>query len=862
MEIKQAKPGTMAAQKGLGLADKQIAALKNRFLPYEPHLLNVSTDDPYENPFYHEYEKLPFEPIEVMQLQYMTMISDGDRGVAAARGDWHDEIYNQAASPGSVDARSSTTTPNPAKDLKKTAVKMSISDYKNLKEKGIKPSPKPLAVDAERKPGHSRNTSAVTAGTPMSRMSSLEGPPVKQNGVSASATSASVEKKPSKENEKPNTVHSSTAPQEKPRPTTNGHVDPTKSLQVKDTNKAPPKPQSQANHVRNHALPPRPQSPPRKNLDVKPQVEQKQKRPLESGDASQPEKRTKIEHSRTPSNSSMSLPRKPETPAGKLGLNLHKSSSLPKKETSNKPNHNSKPSSEKPMDLPPLLSPLPADLDSSPGMKSQSTSGFKKLESGKNSSQSTPSKYKLASDTIVVKKPSAMESSPLSEPPKSPLAPLPALLSPTLPQVIEDELIRLQQKSAEKAEKHALSTAEARYEKSRQPDTPGVARKTVIPKVGHPPKKNQGESSKPKDRPERFIIKLKYKKRKSNDIRRILGLKPHPDRRFLELEKERIRSTSKAPDTEDEDDVPLSKITVKPTSAPISKKRSSDSFESRTSEPAPKRPKGPEPIDVSKSHKTLDPPFKSPALTAPPSQKSLLATPKKSGDAMKSVAMRRVDSTDALSRTPQTSTSTPASAEKPRLNGTLPDHGDEKKFGESALRLKRKMDEYLKTKGGNRDTITERERKLGVCYGLECLVTYMNTWVALEKAAKRPGANDKAWIDGVRLWDFINAEARTFPVLSVLGCQVGALMREEVNRIYVRMVEEKREGGIEGLGANQRWREKCWMAVGRGRGMLKEFGVNEVLGPWSSAAEALTYCYGVLEKYCRKEKLEWKRDFA
>ena len=588
-------------------------------------------------------------------------------------------------------------------------------------------------------------------------------------------------------------------------------------------------------------------------------MEQKQKRPLESGDASQPEKRAKIEHSRTPSNSLNSLPRKPETPTGKLGLNLHKtshSSPLPKKEPSNKPNHTSKPSSEKPLDLPPLLSPLPADLDSSPGLKP--TSGFKKSESGKNSSQSTPSKLKVGSDTIVVKKPSPMESSPLSEPPKSPLAPLPALLSPTLPQVIEDELIRLQQKSAEKAEKHALSTAEARYEKSRQPDTPGVARKTVIPKVGHPPKKT-GESSKSKDRPEKLIIKLKYKKRKANDIRRILGLKPHPDRRFLELEKERIRSTSKAPDTEDEDDVPLSKIATKPTSAPISKKRSSDSFESRTSEPATKRPKGPEPIDVSKSHKTLDPPFKSPALTAP-SQKSLLSTPKKSGDAMKSVAMRRVDSTDALSRTPQTSTSTPASAEKPRLNG-VQEHerpgADEKKFGESALRLKRKMDEYLKTKGGNRDTITERERKLGVCYGLECLVAYMNTWVA---QAKRPGVNDKAWIDGVRLWEFINAEARTFPVLSLLSCQVGALMREEVNRIYVRMVEEKREGGIEGLGANQRGREKCWTAVGRGRGLLREFGIQEVLGPWSSAGEALGYTYEVLEKFCRREKLEWKRD--
>jgi hypothetical protein len=123
----------------------------------------------------------------------MTMISDGDRGVAAARGDWHDEIYNQPASPGSADARSSTTTPNPAKDMKKTAVKMSFSDYKNLKEKGIKPSPRPTPVDAERKPGHSRNTSAATAGTPMSRMSSLEGP-AKQNGLGASASSITVEK--------------------------------------------------------------------------------------------------------------------------------------------------------------------------------------------------------------------------------------------------------------------------------------------------------------------------------------------------------------------------------------------------------------------------------------------------------------------------------------------------------------------------------------------------------------------------------------------------------------------------------------------------------------------------------------------
>jgi hypothetical protein len=522
-------------------------------------------------------------------------------------------------------------------------------------------------------------------------------------------------------------------------------------------------------------------------------------------------------------------------------------------------------------------------------MKSQPASGFsRKLESGKNSSQSTPSRFKVGSDTIVVKKPLNIESSPLSPPPKSPLAPLPTLLSPNLPQIVEDELVRLQQKSAEKAEKHAaLSTAEARYEKSRQPDTPGVARKTITPKVGHPPKKNQGESSKPK--PERLIVRLKYKKRQAGVIEKYLKLRPSPTKVFRELEKERIRSTSKAPDTEDEDDVPLSRVTSKPTSAPVSKKRSSDSFESRTTESAPKRVKGPEPIDVSKSHtKGLEPPFKSPALTAP-SQKSLLSTPKK-GDAMKSAhAMRRVDSNDGLSRTPQASTSTPASAEKPRINGDRslpPDPGherlraDEKRFADGALRLKRKMDDCLKTKGSEKEraAITPQQRQLGVCYGVESLVTYMNQWSTQEKIRKNPGGTN--WVDGVRLWEFVDGQARAFPVLSALSAQLGALFREEVSRHYVfeRLPQipprkekegEKRdrekevgvkEVVVEEMVVNERKREMCWSAVSKGRPVLQDLGVREVLGPWSSAAEAAGYVGDVLGRWERRERVGWKRD--
>jgi hypothetical protein len=115
---------------------------------------------------------MPFEPHEVKHLQYFTMISAGNRGVGVAVGasEWQDQINGK--SPYSM-ARSSTTTPNPARESRKPANKMSIADYKNMKQTGIKPSPKPVAADSVNL-GHSRNTSAIS-GAPMERVPSLEG---------------------------------------------------------------------------------------------------------------------------------------------------------------------------------------------------------------------------------------------------------------------------------------------------------------------------------------------------------------------------------------------------------------------------------------------------------------------------------------------------------------------------------------------------------------------------------------------------------------------------------------------------------------------------------------------------------------
>jgi hypothetical protein len=144
--------------------------------------------------FPHENLNTPFEAWEVPSMQYMTLISNADRGVGYAHGNWEDSFNTK--SPLSAEVPSSTSTPNPARDSRKPAVKMSIADYKNLKTTGVKPSPRPISATPEprsnngapeHKSTHSRNTSAMSATTPMARVPSFEGPATKPNGVGASS---------------------------------------------------------------------------------------------------------------------------------------------------------------------------------------------------------------------------------------------------------------------------------------------------------------------------------------------------------------------------------------------------------------------------------------------------------------------------------------------------------------------------------------------------------------------------------------------------------------------------------------------------------------------------------------------------
>jgi hypothetical protein len=163
---------------------------------------------------------------------------------------------------------------------------------------------------------------------------------------------------------------------------------------------------------------------------------------------------------------------------------------------------------------------------------------------------------------------------------------------------VEEELARLQQKSA------TLNTVEARHEKARMPDAPGVARKMERnAKVGHPPKRNHAESSSKlatvpeKEEKKSLVVKIPYKKRTAIHIQRILALTQKPRGQMEKLQagerRARERSTSAAPPTQDEsesEDLPLSKSkTSAPVSTTGSKKRPFDSVDPHVGNKNPNR---------------------------------------------------------------------------------------------------------------------------------------------------------------------------------------------------------------------------------------------------------------------------------
>ncbi|OBT94362.1 hypothetical protein VE01_07697 [Pseudogymnoascus verrucosus] len=690
-----------------------IDKLKTKFLPPIPHLLSVPTTDPYRGSRpWETHRNSPFEAFEFDELQYMTLVTGDNRGVARPRGGWEEEMNSR--SPYNVSrSRSGTATPQQGeRGGAKPRSRISLADYRSGKR-----VPKP-AGDSQQTAGESsrekENVKVVTKAEPAKAA---------QNGATRSADgrhSGAVK------NEDAPRPSDSRVPQSKPSAPqakdNDRHARPPKAREQQNTT---PKPTTMKQEI-SHPLPPKPAV-----------SNHAPKRPLEKPEQSQPEKRLKIEAKHTQSGTVKGHQRNTSDPLSRLFGTAPKSKpsnakqsqptsvdNTPTKRADDKkasergPASGSKakdaPSATRVPEMPRLLSPLPEYLTSPTPVSFSSGHGAEKP--GKNGRDS-PSTTKAESSTAKRKEQSE-KTSPFR---------LPELLPRELPPNVEELLAKNKQPTRK------LDTVQARHEKSRNPDTPGVARKAPKLSAAEKRRASKASDSSPPEityEPPRQIVKLKYKKSMTKDIQRILKTKPIPNRAVLELADG-----------------------IVPEKPAVSKARAAESKRPR---PVPdeqpersiKRAKVPAKIDSDKAATgQLLPPFKSPGQP-PTSGKKLPSaskvTPKK-GDAMKSVAMRRVDSADDNTLTPKTgAASTPASTEKPRQNG-----GDKSievdrcraanaKYSEMGKTLKRKRDVYIHSK----------ENQLATLAGAESLLAYLvafDAFDAMYRKMGRPNTGDN-WL--------------------------------------------------------------------------------------------------------------------
>ncbi|OBT62037.1 hypothetical protein VE03_08278 [Pseudogymnoascus sp. 23342-1-I1] len=691
-----------------------IDKLKSKLLPPIPHLLSVPTSDPYRGSRpWETHRNSPFEAYEFDELQYMTLIPGDNRGVARPRGGWEDEINSR--SPYNVSrSRSGTATPQQGeRGAAKPRSRMSLADYRSGKRVS-KPSTEPQQPAGE----STRDKENVKVAT------KPEPAKAAQNGaVHPSDTRHSGDGR-NEDAPRPSDPRPS---QSKPAPSQSKENDRHAPLpKARDQHNTTPKPLLVKQEL-SHPLPKKPAEP---NHALK--------RPLEKPEQSQPEKRLKVEAKHTPSGAAKGHQRNTSDPLSRLFGTAPKPKpsnpkqsqptsvdNTPTKRAEDKkalergPASGSKAKDTPPVtrvpEMPKLLSPLPEYLTSPTPVSFSSGQGVDKP--GKNGRDS-PSTMK-AESSGTKKKEQSEKTSPFR---------LPELLPRELPPNVEELLAKTKQPTR----KH--DTVQARHERSRNPDAPGVARKAPKLSAAEKRRASKASDSSPPEityEPPRQIVKLKYKKSMSKDIQRILKMKPVPNRAVLELADG-----------------------IVPGKPAVSKVRAAEGKRPR---PVPdeqpersiKRAKVPAKVDSDKAAVSqLLPPFKSPG-PAPTAGKKLPSaskvTPKK-GDAMKSVAMRRVDSADDNTLTPKTvAASTPASTEKPRQNGGDPKSAEVErcraanmKYSEMGKTLKRKRDVYIHSK----------ENQLATLAGAESLLAYLVAFDAFDtmyRKAGRPNTGDN-WL--------------------------------------------------------------------------------------------------------------------
>lgn len=516
-------------------AAKSVELLSQRILPDEPHHLSYLPDWRYRTP---HGKPARFDEWHNTRLQYLTFVSDADRGVLLTRPDYdmREEIPKPA--PREVSALSK------AGGEKK---KLSLSDYKKKTTGAISASPPEPAI-AKRNEAERASPSAAAA----------SGPDAKSNPDSRRVSEArKMDPADSKPRPRDNAAESkyelalksrcfqsliaprllAKAPTKHPLPPKPPTPEPKKrTADIDDESRPQKRPKPDAGRSFDDRLHPSRDEPPRrKDRDSLPSRDHTPQKDAKTSSSTLPNGRSMLKEA-------MGTNRNPSPNSRSRGNSVN--GVRPNATGSNRdtPNRADRADTSSKTSVPPLLSPLRLDLDEDED-ESERRAAKKRREDRREETMEATRPSKL-------KKP---EAPPARK--KSPMR-LPPLLSPTLPPEVEAELQR------RKEDKH-----------KEDRDSPLPVKKV----------RSEQDDEEREERPQRksLIVTMKITKRLRQDFRRILALSSRKEKdRTSSADVSQSAQARKRP----------SSITDGPTESTASKKPRTSDMPGPARLPAPSTP--------------------------------------------------------------------------------------------------------------------------------------------------------------------------------------------------------------------------------------------------------------------------------
>ncbi|KAL0940988.1 uncharacterized protein CTRU02_203751 [Colletotrichum truncatum] len=734
-------------------AAKKVQLLAQRILPDRPHHLSVSPDQRYRVPPDHSKA---FEEFKFQRLQYMTLLSDADRGMLLTR-----PYYDMREEPPNTIA---AKEPN-VKMEKKTVTKLSLSDYKNK----------------QKKPSASPTDSGTTPKTDVSRKETID-----------SRYDREPKKAEPPRSREPEALRDAKA--HKPRDISN------------DDRSGRPEARYKAAQE-NNDTPEKRKRAPDTDGELRPQKRARPEASTPADDRSRTPrddtpKRKELHHSqdRTPQKDSKSAASSSSLTNGRsalkaaLGPNTSKSPVSRARGDSingNRPNlssSRSKADSSRTA-VPPLLSPLhlPNDSDSHPRDKK------KRDDVGEHNRPHKPLKP---------------EPPPPPKRHRSPVR-LPALLSPTLPPMIEEELARI---------KKTPTKGSGSSQKLQPPDSPTSSKRLhVVPKEEDEDRKDFKD--KVKEKPRRFMVTLKYSRKISKTVQRLLALPPKKDT----IKKERS-------------------VSIEPPAPPQARKRPMGSSDNVGDSIAVKRPRT---SDITSSSK----------LVAP-------STPSKAATSMSRVASSNSVNTpgDGSSLTPAAPPS--ADRDRPQTRGDMREPYNPAKiqalreryarFSKLGTKLKHERDLLL-------DRKTDSDGKLGIILGLETALAFMVGFRAVvdARSIESKAQDPKQWGSILPMLNIMRPELRRCGPLEALFWQIQGVIHEELIKCYWSIDPTPHAVAIVG---HERGRANAWKSAADFVERIEDGAMRTNMGPWTSVEEAVSSALRIMRRWAQQEHVSWRAE--